>query len=68
MVYILLWNNNLPPLYLIFKIYYYINYINLNKSQIIPFNKLNEILQKYEIQLMNKFWEDTSTMKTGIFN
>ncbi len=36
--------------------------LNLNKSQILPFNKVNKILQKYEIQLLNKFWEDTSTM------
>lgn len=36
--------------------------INLNKSQITPFNKINESLQNWEIQLLKKFWEETSTL------
>jgi signal transduction histidine kinase len=36
--------------------------INLNKSQIMPFSKINEILQNWEIQLLKKFWEETSTL------
>ena len=36
--------------------------INLNKSQIMPFSKINEILQNWEIQLLKKFWEETPTL------